>query len=130
MVNSQHFGIGDSTKNIIVPYVYNDVPNAKSQFTNPLLTLSLTIISHIVKTPEITQDRKNIMMKIIIDLYDKGDVSSDDSKDDTKKEGIGKIQKIRQEIELLRVDTIYELTTKYIKDGKSVAIFVNFTKSF
>jgi hypothetical protein len=71
MVNLQHFGIGDSSKDIIVPYVYNDVPNVKSQFTNPLLTLSLTIISYIVKTPEITHERKNIMMKIIIDLYDK-----------------------------------------------------------
>ena len=63
------------------------------------------------------------------DLYDKGDVSSDESKETTKKEGIGKIQRIRQEIELLRIDTIYELTTKYLTEGKSIAIFVNFTKT-
>jgi superfamily II DNA or RNA helicase len=62
------------------------------------------------------------------DLYDPGDVSSDtDSK--KKDVGIGKIQRIRQEIELLRVDTIYELTLKYLLDGKSIAIFVNFTKT-
>lgn len=62
------------------------------------------------------------------DLYDRGDVS-DDIDSDKKEVGIGKIQRIRQEIELLRVDTIYELTLKYLLDGKSVAIFVNFTKT-
>ncbi len=43
--------------------------------------------------------------------------------------GIGKIQKIRQEIELLRIDTIYEYTMKYLTKSKSVAIFVNFTET-
>jgi len=62
------------------------------------------------------------------DLYDKGDVSSDTDSD--KKEGsIGRIQRIRQEIELLRIDAMYELTVKYLNEGKSVAIFVNFTKT-
>lgn len=46
-----------------------------------------------------------------------------------KSSGIGKIQKIRQEIELLRIDTIYELTLKYLNQGKSIAIFVNFTQT-
>ena len=63
------------------------------------------------------------------DLYDPGDVSDDVNLDKKKDVGIGKIQRIRQEIELLRVDTIYELTLKYLLDGKSVAIFVNFTKT-
>jgi superfamily II DNA or RNA helicase len=43
--------------------------------------------------------------------------------------GIGKIQKIRQEIELLRIDTIYEMTQKYLTKSKSIAIFVNFTET-
>ena len=46
-----------------------------------------------------------------------------------KNNGIGRIQKIRQEIELLRINTICELTLKYITKGKSVAIFVNFTET-
>jgi superfamily II DNA or RNA helicase len=55
------------------------------------------------------------------------DNSLGDSSD--KKNGIGAIQKIRQEIELLRVDSIYNMTLKYLMDNKSVAIFVNFTKT-
>ena len=43
--------------------------------------------------------------------------------------GIAKIQKIRQEIELLRIDTICKLTLKYLIQGKSIAIFVNFTQT-
>ena len=62
------------------------------------------------------------------DLYDKGDVS-DNTDSDKKEGGIGRIQRIRQEIELLRLDTIYELTVKYLDEGKSIAIFVNFTKT-
>ncbi len=54
---------------------------------------------------------------------------SESSGSETKKSGIGQIQKIRQEIELLRVDSIYNLTLKYLMDNKSIAIFVNFTKT-
>jgi superfamily II DNA or RNA helicase len=50
-----------------------------------------------------------------------------ESKDDKKGKGIGYIQKIRQEIEFLRVDKIHELALKYLDENKSVAIFVNFT---
>lgn len=57
------------------------------------------------------------------------DIIETESKKTKKNNGIGKIQKIRQEIELLRIDTIYELTLKYINKGKSVAIFVNFTET-
>lgn len=39
------------------------------------------------------------------------------------------IQQIRQEIEFLRVDTIYELTLNYLSQQKSIAIFVNFTNT-
>lgn len=56
------------------------------------------------------------------------DIDTDNSKS-KKSGGIGKIQKIRQEIELLRIDTIYELTLKYLNQGKSIAIFVNFTQT-
>lgn len=69
-----------------------------------------------------------------IDEYDNGDKNLDiddtDKNNGTKKSGgIGRIQKIRQEIELLRIDTICELTLKYLTQGKSIAIFVNFTQT-
>jgi superfamily II DNA or RNA helicase len=58
------------------------------------------------------------------------EIETETNKTGTKKNnGIGRIQKIRQEIELLRIDTIYEMTLKYINKGKSVAIFVNFTET-
>jgi superfamily II DNA or RNA helicase len=47
----------------------------------------------------------------------------------TKKNGIGSIQKLRQEIEFLRIDTICELSIKYLTQTKSIAIFVNFTNT-
>jgi superfamily II DNA or RNA helicase len=65
---------------------------------------------------------------IVEDLYDRGDVS-DNTESDKKEGSIGRIQRIRQEIELLRIDAIYELTVKYLNENKSVAIFVNFTKT-
>ena len=54
---------------------------------------------------------------------------SSDESDEKKNSGIGAIQKIRQEIELLRVDSIYNMALKYLMENKSVAIFVNFTKT-
>jgi hypothetical protein len=35
--------------NIIVPFLYNDVPSINSQFTNPLLILGLTIIDYLLQ---------------------------------------------------------------------------------
>jgi superfamily II DNA or RNA helicase len=71
-----------------------------------------------------------------IDEYDDGkedlditDTDTDTTNKSKKSGGIGRIQKIRQEIELLRIDTIYELTLKYLTQGKSIAIFVNFTQT-
>lgn len=61
------------------------------------------------------------------DNFDNNDIETTKTKKTNN--GIGKIQKIRQEIELLRIDTIYELTLKYISKSKSVAIFVNFTQT-
>ena len=43
------------------------------------------------------------------------------------KNSLSNIQKIRQQIEILKVDTFVEMTNNYIEDGKSVVIFVNFT---
>ena len=63
------------------------------------------------------------------DNNDNDDKDIDTIKTKKTNSGIGKIQKIRQEIELLRIDTIYELTLKYISKSKSVAIFVNFTQT-
>ena len=81
---------------------------------------------------------KNIKYDNEQDGKQDGDDDDDDDEDDeidtettkTKKNnGIGRIQKIRQEIELLRIDTICELTLKYMTKGKSIAIFVNFTET-
>lgn len=43
------------------------------------------------------------------------------------KKNLGFFQKLRQRIELLKIDTIVNLTNQYIENGKSVCIFVNFT---
>jgi len=43
------------------------------------------------------------------------------------RKNLGFFQKLRQRIELLKTDTIVNLTNKYIDMGKSVCIFVNFT---
>ena len=80
---------------------------------------------------------KNIKYDNEQDGKQDGDDDDDDEDDEidtettkTKKNnGIGRIQKIRQEIELLRIDTICELTLKYMTKGKSIAIFVNFTET-
>jgi superfamily II DNA or RNA helicase len=47
----------------------------------------------------------------------------------TDKKNLGNIQKIRQKIENFKIDTIVKLTFNYLKEGKNVAIFVNFTNT-
>jgi superfamily II DNA or RNA helicase len=47
----------------------------------------------------------------------------------TDKKNLGNIQKIRQKIENFKIDTIVKLTFGYLKEGKNVAIFVNFTNT-
>jgi len=47
----------------------------------------------------------------------------------TDKKNLGNIQKIRQKIETFKIDTIVKLTFNYLKEGKNVAIFVNFTNT-
>jgi len=46
-----------------------------------------------------------------------------------KKNNLGNIQKLRQKIEYLKIDTFVEITNNYILDNKSVVIFVNFTET-
>ena len=48
---------------------------------------------------------------------------------DILKKKRNQIQLIRQDIELLKIKTIHELTLKYLTEGNSIAIFVNFTKT-
>jgi len=45
------------------------------------------------------------------------------------KKNLSNIQKIRQKIENFKIDTIVKLTFNYLKEGKNVAIFVNFTNT-
>jgi superfamily II DNA or RNA helicase len=45
------------------------------------------------------------------------------------RKNLGFFQKLRQRIELLKTNTIIDLTTQYINIGKSVCIFVNFTNT-
>lgn len=52
--------------------------------------------------------------------------TDDNGKSTTKRNSV---QTLRQEIELLKVDTISELALRYLTQNKSVAIFVNFTKT-
>jgi len=83
---------------------------------------------------EINNKKKNKNIHdVVIEEKDKdNDSNSNSNKNNIKIEynrGINKIQKLRQDIEFLRVETIYELTLKYLTQGKSVAIFVNFTNT-
>jgi superfamily II DNA or RNA helicase len=63
------------------------------------------------------------------DILDIPDVPNEEDTEKKKNNGFGMIQKLRQDIEFLRVDTICELVLKYVTESKSVAIFVNFTKT-
>lgn len=75
-------------------------------------------------------EKKKGNKKHIVDEDLEGFSDEDDDTSSEKKTcGIGSIQKIRQEIEFLRIDTIYKLTLQYLIENKSVAIFVNFTKT-
>ena len=83
---------------------------------------------------ESEDDHNEPDIKIVksIDFYDPelDNLLVDNSVNETKKEStLGSIQRLRQEIEFLRVDTIYELTLKYLTQTKSVVIFVNFTRT-
>ncbi len=83
------------------------------------------------KINKILEDgKKKANKKHIVDDDLEGFSDEDDNVSSEKKtSGIGSIQKIRQEIEFLRIDTIYKLTLQYMIENKSVAIFVNFTKT-
>jgi superfamily II DNA or RNA helicase len=73
---------------------------------------------------------KNIVEEDLYDnveFYDPDIVKDDES--EKKENSLATIQRLRQEIEFLRVDTICEMTSKYLTQQKSVAIFVNFTKT-
>lgn len=52
-----------------------------------------------------------------------------DTNENSNQSTLGTIQKLRQEIEFLRIDTICELALKHINQSKSIAIFVNFTRT-
>lgn len=64
-----------------------------------------------------------------------GNIEIEDIKDepDNKKDALtqyrSEIMSLRQEIELLKIDTIAEMTREHIKKNKSVVIFVNFTNT-
>ena len=57
------------SKNIIVPFIYNEVPDNKSQYTNPLFTIALTIIAYLnninLDNIEINNNRTHIMIECI-----------------------------------------------------------------
>ena len=63
------------------------------------------------------------------DFYDLEINETNVDKEKNNTNSFASIQKLRQEIELLRIDTIHELTLKYIGQSKSVVIFVNFTNT-
>lgn len=50
-------------------------------------------------------------------------------KEEKQTSGIGRLIKMRQKIEMLKVPTYIELAKKYLEEGLAVAIFVNFTAS-
>jgi superfamily II DNA or RNA helicase len=64
------------------------------------------------------------------DIVDIGNIKADDDKFNYPKQQYrAAIMSLRQEIELLKVNTIANLATNHIKNNKSVVIFVNFTNT-
>ena len=56
-------------------------------------------------------------------------INNDDDIDKNKPQHLKEIMSLRQDIELLKVDSICDMTKKYLSQNKSVVIFVNFTNT-
>lgn len=90
------------------------------------------------KKKEIDKINKN---KVLGNEFDVEQIQSDEElvkeenelSEETEEEKVASknvlLIKLRQEIELLKVDTIVKLTQQHIKNNKSVVIFVNFTET-
>lgn len=109
--------------------------NKENKLTKSTKTTKSTKSTKSIKNNNTFPDNENESESMNgVDEYDDDEenldmVVDDKNKKSKKSGGIGKIQKIRQEIELLRVDSICELTHKYLMQNKSIAIFVNFTET-
>lgn len=56
-------------------------------------------------------------------------IVNDDDSTESKPQHLKEIMSLRQDIELLKVNSICEMTKKYLQQNKSVVIFVNFTNT-
>jgi len=70
-----------------------------------------------------------IMKPIMMENYEEISNMYEELRLTYNKKNLGFFQKLRQHIELLKVNTIINLTNQYINSGKSVCIFVNFTNT-
>ena len=77
----------------------------------------------------IFKNNQIIMKPIMMDNYEEISNMYAELKLTYNKKNLGFFQKLRQSIELLKVNTIVNLTNQYINSGKSVCIFVNFTNT-
>lgn len=75
----------------------------------------------------IFKNNQIIMKPIMMDNYEEISNMYGELRLTYNKKNLGYFQKLRQHIELLKVNTIINLTNQYINSGKSVCIFVNFT---
>lgn len=88
-----------------------------------------------VKVTKEKEENDNFVDLANLKADDNGNLEFEDLPDDTEKKLDAKqqyrneIMSLRQEIELLKINTIANMATDYIKKNKSVVIFVNFTNT-
>jgi SNF2 family DNA or RNA helicase len=83
-------------------------------------------LKDIFKNNEIIME--GIEMENYFDITKQYNIMNNLVKDYSKKNK-SKIQHIRQNIELLKLNTFIKMTYQYINSGNSVVIFVNFTET-
>jgi hypothetical protein len=70
LINRKNYGLDNSTDiNIAIPFTYAEEPKRGSQFSNPVLIMSLTIIDYIVQIKPLRYDLIDKMIEIISSSY-------------------------------------------------------------
>lgn len=115
-------------------------PNEPNKPNKPIELIDLNnlelVADDIINLDEPTNKIKKIKKNNKIDKIDKIDELVDKIEDDELPDNLGKknytlarLTMLRMEIELLRVDKIIEMTNKFIRENKSVVIFVNYVRT-
>jgi hypothetical protein len=69
-INRKNYGLSDSKSvNIAIPFTYAEVPKNGSQFSNPIIILSLTILDYLLQIKQLPHNIINKMIELIYNLY-------------------------------------------------------------